>query len=571
MSIKTKGITLESVEKNIIVRASCSDYKPVETWRIQLLDTIQAVFYDRKNIFIQDSLNKRTLHNQHKQFVEKLFPTYDFEKNPVKFPTVQRQPNYSDCGVFAIAFATSLLFNIKPDKIKYEHKLMCSHLMKILETDVIEHFPQDSQHVQKVFPLAVIRAREAEANRKRTVRQYETKEQKLSQLRKCDNNFSKKEFKNNCAKKRYRYTQDLENNRGKKRRRYAENLENNRDLKRRRYEDDLENNRAKKRRRYEDDLENNRAKQRYRYEDNLENNRAKKRMRYLTNFQHERGRQKKVSSCKWLYNKRYYEKRKSISSLVKQNRNTAKNIIKKYEKCWSRNYMKYYNPEAIKNIFNKLDIKNNVEKQLESEKMVRRCMQIRDKYVHDMYKILALVKKKSEVCLILTTKCKTIDEKLIAFCGKSKHTASSENYFIDRTYRNISSSQVLAMNMKGQVTNVLPLIEAQAKKSWLCDNHLCKTDAFLIDCYEKILQAISICIFKKIPELLQKIHKCTIKSNLNTKLSHTHICYIDTTLCKAMSLPIYLLSPHFPKVRYIKLAFPVGIPGWTGRAAARRD
>jgi len=36
------------------------------------------------------------------------------------------------------------------------------------------------------------------------------------------------------------------------------------------------------------------------------------------------------------------------------------------------------------------------------------------------------------------------------------------------------------------------------------------------------------------------------------KLGHTHSCYINTTLCKAMSLPIQLLSPHFPKVRYIK-------------------
>jgi len=36
------------------------------------------------------------------------------------------------------------------------------------------------------------------------------------------------------------------------------------------------------------------------------------------------------------------------------------------------------------------------------------------------------------------------------------------------------------------------------------------------------------------------------------KLGHTHICYIDTTLCKAMSLPIYLLLSNFPKVKYIK-------------------
>jgi len=66
-----------------------------------------------------------------------------------------------------------------------------------------------------------------------------------------------------------------------------------------------------------------------------------------------------------------------------------------------------------------------------------------DNYVRNMYKILILLKKKSEVCLNLSNdnKCKTI--KLRAFCGKSRYTASSENYFIDTTYRNITESQFL--------------------------------------------------------------------------------------------------------------------------------
>ncbi|KYM97819.1 hypothetical protein ALC62_11486 [Cyphomyrmex costatus] len=167
----------------------------------------------------------------------------------------------------------------------------------------------------------------------------------------------------------------------------------------------------------------------------------------------------------------------------------------------SKNYIKFKNPAAIENIFNKLDIKNHVEKRLEAERIVCRCTLIRDSYVRDMYKILALLKKKSKVCLSLATKCKTIDEKLCALCGKSKHTASSKNYFIDGTYRNISSSQILVINMEGQITNVLPLIEAQGKKSWLCDNSLCKIhDQYLTDCYEKVLQSISICTFKKIPQ-----------------------------------------------------------------------
>ena len=94
------------------------------------------------------------MHNQHKQFLEKIFPTYDFNKNPIKFPKVHHQLNYNNCGVFAIAFATSLLFNIKPDKVTYEHKLMHLHLIKILEINVIEHFSQHPQNPSKSISIS---------------------------------------------------------------------------------------------------------------------------------------------------------------------------------------------------------------------------------------------------------------------------------------------------------------------------------------------------------------------------------------------------------------------------------
>jgi len=71
------------------------------------------------------------------------------------------------------------------------------------------------------------------------------------------------------------------------------------------------------------------------------------------------------------------------------------------------------------------------------------------------------------------------------------------------------------MNVKGQIINVLPLMEAQAKKSWVC-NTLCKVDdPILIDRYKEFHQAISTCTSKKISELLRKIHKGTIKDNSN--------------------------------------------------------
>jgi len=183
--------------------------------------------------------------------------------------------------------------------------------------------------------------------------------------------------------------------------RYKKDLDNNRAKKRRLYEQDLDNNRAKQMQRYKNDLDNNRAKKCRLYEQDLDNNRAKKRIRYLKNVQYERNRQKVNCDRKWLYNKQYYEKKKLKSNLVKKNCDIAKNIIRKYEKFWSRDCIKFHNPVTIEKISKKLDIKNHIEKRLEAEKIVRWCMHIRNSYVRNMYKILATLKKKSEVCLSL--------------------------------------------------------------------------------------------------------------------------------------------------------------------------
>jgi len=117
--------------------------------------------------------------------------------------------------------------------------------------------------------------------------------------------------------------------------------------------------------------------------------------------------------------------------------------------------------------------------------------------------MLNVHKNKSETCLIVAAECSTIDDKLRALCGISRHTASSENYFIDSTYHDITSSEVnitesLIMNAKGQTENILPLIEARGKKSWLCSS-LCKiNDPLLIDRYQKLLEAINTCTLKNV-------------------------------------------------------------------------
>ena len=167
-----KGGWLEDdhMEKFGFLVKKSSNYIPQEPWKVQLPHNIEPVpedkehiqilhsaddlrnqqsdghwvlcYYDKKRIYIYDSLNKRKVHTSHKIYLNHLFPNYPFDKKPVVFPEVQRQQNGSDCGVFAITFAVSLLYRLKPETVRYNDALMRQHLLKMFETNVIKHFPR---------------------------------------------------------------------------------------------------------------------------------------------------------------------------------------------------------------------------------------------------------------------------------------------------------------------------------------------------------------------------------------------------------------------------------------------
>jgi len=54
---------------------------------------------------------------------------------------VQQQHNFSDCGVFAIAFATCLVFGVDPQFVTFYIKKMRPHLASCLRKDKMEMFP----------------------------------------------------------------------------------------------------------------------------------------------------------------------------------------------------------------------------------------------------------------------------------------------------------------------------------------------------------------------------------------------------------------------------------------------
>ena len=60
----------------------------------------------------------------------------------IAFPAVQIQRGGSDCGLFALAFATSLCEGENPSRISYIQHELRDHLFGCLESGVISTFPQ---------------------------------------------------------------------------------------------------------------------------------------------------------------------------------------------------------------------------------------------------------------------------------------------------------------------------------------------------------------------------------------------------------------------------------------------
>ena len=59
----------------------------------------------------------------------------------VNVMSVQQQLNMIDCGLFAIAFATDLLYGNLPSNVSYEHEKMRQHVLICLQQDSFTLFP----------------------------------------------------------------------------------------------------------------------------------------------------------------------------------------------------------------------------------------------------------------------------------------------------------------------------------------------------------------------------------------------------------------------------------------------
>ena len=96
-------------------------------------------FYCEGEIRIYDSLYTSVSHDKVTTIAHLL--RSNTESIAINIMDVGRQRGTQDCGLFAIAFLTSLSFGEDPTKVIFDQEEMRSHLVKCFENKRMEIFP----------------------------------------------------------------------------------------------------------------------------------------------------------------------------------------------------------------------------------------------------------------------------------------------------------------------------------------------------------------------------------------------------------------------------------------------
>lgn len=88
-------------------------------------------------VYNYDRLKGKVLLPLQQAFVDALSP----QKPSISFPDVQKQSNNYDCGVSAIAYASSIALKRNPAFENYKHSGMRPHLLRLLESKELIQFP----------------------------------------------------------------------------------------------------------------------------------------------------------------------------------------------------------------------------------------------------------------------------------------------------------------------------------------------------------------------------------------------------------------------------------------------
>ena len=99
-------------------------------------------------VYLYDSSQKECLNKNLVKQIARLRKSEDAEL-PIFLTAMQQQGNGYDCGIFAIAFATDIVYNHKPEQRTFNQSVMRKHLLAQLENKTITLFPQQAKRVKR--------------------------------------------------------------------------------------------------------------------------------------------------------------------------------------------------------------------------------------------------------------------------------------------------------------------------------------------------------------------------------------------------------------------------------------
>ena len=110
------------------------------------------------------------------------------EQIEIKLMKVQQQEGTSDCGVIAIAVATSLCHEEDPTIIHWSQHKMRPHLIKCLEAEKLTPFPKDHEEIGNQGKTKLVNTYSVHC----TCRRRRKNRQKMRQCAKCTKLFHEK-------------------------------------------------------------------------------------------------------------------------------------------------------------------------------------------------------------------------------------------------------------------------------------------------------------------------------------------------------------------------------------------
>ena len=144
MLLKQYGDRVSGLQDVIKSRTLSMDIEPSEF--VQILNksdshwfTVSTIGCKPGVVNVYDSATKYTTHRNKEEIAALLHTTSD--TITLQYMNVQHQYGGSDCGLFALAFATALCAGINPTACTFKQELMRNHFLSCINKGQIEQFP----------------------------------------------------------------------------------------------------------------------------------------------------------------------------------------------------------------------------------------------------------------------------------------------------------------------------------------------------------------------------------------------------------------------------------------------